>query len=254
MDAEQIKNYLDTRFDQLLNKLATKDDIAELRNEVTSLISDKIEAQGKQISFLEVRVDELEAENAVLKSHVTHLIASHESQEQYSRRLCLRIDGMPPPSNGEKETSEDCLTKVKEIFEEIDVQIPDAVIDRAHRIGPKKIDKGTLKQQVIVRFTTWRHRTAVYRARKKASNVKFRLDLTKKRLELLNLANLMLKPHKDCYAFADVNCRIRAKIKDKYVFLDSVEELEKTLTTELPSDDELSVTEVVGQSEKAEES
>ena len=76
MDAEQIKTYLDTRFDQLLKKLATKDDIAELRNEVTALISDKIEVQGKHISFLELRVDELEAENAVLKKHVTHLIAS----------------------------------------------------------------------------------------------------------------------------------------------------------------------------------
>ena len=57
MDAEQIKTYLDTRFDQLLNKLATKDDIAELRNEVPALISDKIEVKGKQISFLELRVD-----------------------------------------------------------------------------------------------------------------------------------------------------------------------------------------------------
>ena len=90
------KYHLDACFDQLLKKLATKDDIAELKNKVTALISDKIEAQGKQISFLELRV-ELEAENAVLKKHVTHLIASHESQEQYSRRLCLRIDGIAPP-------------------------------------------------------------------------------------------------------------------------------------------------------------
>ena len=105
MDAEQTKIYLDTRFGQLLKKLATKDDIAEQRNEVTALISDKIEAQGKQISILELRVDELEAENAVLKKHVTHPIASHESQEQYSRRLCLRIDGIAPSSDGEQETS-----------------------------------------------------------------------------------------------------------------------------------------------------
>ena len=134
----------------------------------------------------------------------------------------------------------------------MDVQIPDAVIDRAHRTGPKKIKKGKVKQQVIVRFTTWRHRTVVYRARSKASNVKFRLDLTKKRLELLNLANLMLKPHKDCYAFANVNCRIRAKIKEKYVFLDSIEDLESSLITDLSleqSVDELSASEAVGQSE-----
>ena len=96
---------------------------------------------------------------------------------------------------------------------------PTRLLTRAHRIGPKKIDKGTLKQQVIVHFTTWRHRTAVYKARKKASNVKFRLDLTKKRLELLNLANLMLKPHKDCYAFADVNCRNIPKQRTSTCFL-----------------------------------
>ena len=105
-----------------------------------------------------------------------------------------------------------------------------------------------------MRVTTWRHRTAAYKAREKASNVNLRLDSTKKRLELLSLASLMLKPHKDCYAFADENCRIRAKIKHKYVFLDSVEDLESSQATELPSEDEFSATEAVGRSKKAEES
>ena len=89
MDAEQFKTYLDKCFDQLLKKLATKDDIAELRSEVTGLISDKIEAQGKQI-FLELRVDELEAENAVLKKHVTsslHMKARNNIQEGYAFAL-----------------------------------------------------------------------------------------------------------------------------------------------------------------------
>ena len=49
------------------------------------------------------------------------------------------------------------------------------------------------------------HRTAFYRAHKDASEAKIRLDLTKRGLNLLILANELLKPHKDWYAFADVN-------------------------------------------------
>ena len=54
--------------------------------------------------------------------------------------------------------------------------IPDAVIDRAYRIGQTiKTDEGKVTQQVIFRFTTSRHRTAVCRARKEAKSVNFRL-------------------------------------------------------------------------------
>ena len=59
-----------------------------------------------------------------------------------------------------------------------------AAIDRAHRIGRVTKDKhGKPSQQVIVSFTSFSERTAVYRSRKKArEGVRVRLDLTKKRL------------------------------------------------------------------------
>ena len=146
---------------------------------------------------------------------------SEEGQEQYLRRLCFRIDGIDLPKNGDQETADQCLEKVKTVFEEIEVKVPDAVIDGVHRIGPKKFMQGESKQQMIVRFTTLRHRSEVYRARKRAKNVKFLLDLTKKRLDLLIVANSIIKyyPEKEGHAFADVNCRLRAKISERYSFL-----------------------------------
>ena len=140
------------------------------------------------------RVNQLEANNAVLESHVAHLRKSHENQEQYSHRLCLRIDGLELPSNQSSESGPGVLDKVKSIFSELDVDVPDAVGDRAHHIGSKTMDaNGKQRQQVIVRFTTWRHRAAVYRARKKIKSAKIRLDLTRHRLNLLNSANDALK-------------------------------------------------------------
>lgn len=58
----------------------------------------------------------------------------NEEPEQYERRLCLRIDGVHSANN---ESSDDVLKSVKSLFREAKVDIPEAVVDHAHRIGPK---------------------------------------------------------------------------------------------------------------------
>ena len=57
--------------------------------------------------------------------------ANSEDLNQYGRRLCLCTDGIPLKNN---ETSEDVLDSVKNLFELVKVNIPDVVVDRAHRI------------------------------------------------------------------------------------------------------------------------
>ena len=238
--SDDFVKYLDSRFDQLLMRLATKDDVTDMKKDVSTLLKrveeqcDKIDLLNSQVAEQGERIDVLEARVAMLESHVRQLQTSHESQEQYSRRLCLRIDRIDLPKNGDHESADQCLEKVKKVFEEIEVQVPDAVIDRAHRIGPKKTVDGETRQQMIVRFTTWRHRSEVYRARKKAKKVKIHLDLTKRRLDLLILANSILKAHpeREGYAFADINCRLRAKIGEKYSFFDSEDQFRDLLEEE----------------------
>ena len=57
--------------------------------------------------------------------------ANNEELEQCGRCLCLRIDGVPL---GTSETSENVLDSVKNLFELAEVNIPDGIVDRAHRI------------------------------------------------------------------------------------------------------------------------
>ena len=76
---------------------------------------------------------------------------------------------------------------------EAGVNIPDTVIDRAHRIGKTYTDNQTKKscKSIIACFTTFPHRTMVYHAKKNMNNnVRVKLDLTKKRYNLLLSANL----------------------------------------------------------------
>ena len=86
-------------------------------------------------------------------------------------------------------------------------------------IGPSYKDKisNINCKSVIVRFTTFRHRTMFYRARKNLKKgVKIRLDLTKSRFNLLKKANEHdrdIPTIKFCYA--DINCRLRVKFNDE---------------------------------------
>ena len=115
---------------------------------------------------------------------------------------------------------------MKPIFaDDLELNISDAVIDRAHRIG--KVIKIVERQfrQVIVRFTTWRHRSEVYRARKKAKHLRIKWDLTHSRISTSDKANQILKPKGDkYYAFADINCRIFAKLDEVFNYLSNLDD------------------------------
>ena len=109
----------------------------------------------------------------------------------------------------EKESSENLLHKVTEM-QTVGVDIPNEVVDRAHRIGPSYTDKDSNVEckSVIVSFTTFRHRTMVYRARKKRKpGVRVKLDLTKSRYTLLINADKVVKQNLDNkFCYADINC------------------------------------------------
>ena len=58
--------------------------------------------------------------------------SNNEELEQYGRRLCFYIDGIPLKNH---EKSEDVLDSVKDLFELAEVNIPYLVVDYAHRTG-----------------------------------------------------------------------------------------------------------------------
>ena len=177
---EEVTALLDEKLSTLKEDIVT-----EVRDSIAQLFEQKLREKDEKIEQLESHV-------AMLQMHVNNLKHAHDEKleelEQYGRRLCLRIDGVP---HKEVEKSSEVLKLVKEKIDEVKVDIPDVVIDRAHRIGAPYYDEGinALTQSIIVRFTTFRHRTLFYNKRKKLSkNVKIKLDLTKQRYELLKYA------------------------------------------------------------------
>ena len=84
---------------------------------------------------------------------VKEMQQANEELEQYGRRLCIRIDGVPTVYN---ETSNEVLDKVKCLIKENSYDISNVVIGRAHRIGRGYNNKKTNApcKSSIVRFTT----------------------------------------------------------------------------------------------------
>ena len=59
---------------------------------------------------------------------------------------------------------EDVINLVKDCFAEADVDIPDTVLDRAHRIGPVYKDKSDQNiQGIIVKFSNLRYKSMLYK-------------------------------------------------------------------------------------------
>ena len=213
---------LDKKLSTLKEDLATKTCIISLRETIIEQKT-KIETLKAKVVLLESYIKCIERNEELAKRHEEALESNEErieqlelkadDMEQYQRRLCLRINGVEQEAD---ESASKCLQKVKKIFKDLEVDIPDSVIDRAHRIGKEREDTETGKKHraIIVRFTTWRHKTAVYRARKKCNDYKFRLDLTHRRAKLLEKANEWLKDKPSCFAMADVNCRLCLKLED----------------------------------------
>ena len=190
--------------------------INEIKTELKTKASDnKLEELKNIITEKDRKIEIMESKIAILENTVNILKEKCDDNEQYSRRVSLRISNIPLPHGG-KETAEQCMEKVKEVIREAGVVIPDVVLDRAHRVGrPKKDDDGSAKQQIIVRFTTWQHRTLLYKGRKNLANAKVYLDLTKTKFKLLKHCQAKVQDNNLVdFVFADVNCALCVRMKN----------------------------------------
>ena len=159
-----------------MKDIVTNEAIANHIQKLEDKLLSKLENQAKKIKNLRSSHNELEGRIAVLENLVKLQEIKSDDVEQYSRRLCLRVNDIPLKS---AETNRDLENQLENEFINMGLNIPKETIDRVHRVGRKyevdEVDRDgvvtgvSLKQQVIIRFSTWSHRTQVYKARKRSS-------------------------------------------------------------------------------------
>ena len=97
--------------------LPTKEFLEEAISKVAESFNEKFKEKDREIESLKERLDIVEAKLTILET----LDKRVEEQEQYSRRVSLRIQNIPLPSTGSKE---DCVKKAYDIFRNLIVVWP----------------------------------------------------------------------------------------------------------------------------------
>ena len=134
----------------------------------------------EKITKLTERVQELEKLNQ-------DYVAEAELQEQYSRRNCLVVFGVPET---EGENTDDIITDICSNI--LGVPMSNTDLDRTHRLGQKPTrrsrpeDPKPKTRGIIVKFTSYQTRAKVYNNKKKLKGKRLFISesLTSSRLDL----------------------------------------------------------------------
>ena len=212
-EIEELKKQL------LLIKNENKVTVDELRKEVNSLKQDV--ARSEDRSRVQSTV------NDRLRAEVDRL-------EQYGRRNCIVLKGIPPKKQESTRTLEESIQKIlSEDLKLEDHHVAD--FDKAHRIGPVFTDnKGKPQQHTIVRHSS-RYAAYLKRNNLRSKRMKITPSLTNRRRKLLDEANEKFSDHPLIdFLFCDIHGDLKVKLgqplnnKSFYKF-DDLEEIQYLL-------------------------
>ena len=198
-----VKNDLKDFINQTVTKMAQScaDVISTRFTEQMKSLENKNKTLNSQVTSLQNQVTEL-------KSTCDKLMTAQDEAEQYSRRNCLRISGIPEL---EGESTDDIMIA---IASECNTTLDMNEIDRSHRLGKPRShpsvpeNKRNTPRDIIVKFTSYRSRSRVFQSKKQLENnsafpnTYINEDLTKTRSELLYKARKMKTSGKIKSAFS----------------------------------------------------
>lgn len=193
-----------------------KDDLSEIILELTKPLLDELAETKARLAAV---IDQ----NSVLKSEVDDLRLAVDEQEQYSRRSCLRINGI---IGDEGAPTENVESKLLSLAESHNIPVKPEDIDIAHRLGKPKPG---YTRPVIVKFTNAKARQRVLAARKSLGDVYVNEDLTQLRQSIHYHARKLVKDKKlerTWVAGGKVFCRFPSSTPDSKVHIRSMEDIE----------------------------
>ena len=186
-------------------------------------LEEKVEVMGEEIYGLKQTVSELiplksKIEkltdcNAVLSNVNDKLSHEVERLQQYSRRNCIVLEGIPTHRN---ESVESLQGKVQTAITSMGISQQEyaSEFDKTHRIGPVRNQK---EQRVIVRFKKHSLCEKIYSQRKKSRNIKVKPSLTKFRLNTLNSTK---ERFEQCelidFIYADIQGNLKVRFKNAF--------------------------------------
>lgn len=171
-----------------------KTELSQLKESLSAVLqeNDALKQRIAELEPLKEEVASLRSDNAKFKDCLENLETCIDRQEQYSRRDCLRVNGV----NGDTgDFNEDTDTKLLQMAELANVPLLRSDIDKSHRLG--KFRPGlSVTRTIIVKFTNSKARDRVMDARKSIGGVYINEDLSRYRQHLSYEARTLVREKK----------------------------------------------------------
>ena len=155
---KEVKELKDLASSTNANQIKGERQLLDLK-EAVDFISNKFDDFERDRLEKEKVIKDLKEEVTYLRGKVDDITAETDRQEQYSRRNCLLIHGLPESIN--ENTG---LLAMETIDTKMNIKITDNDTDRAHRIGkPKNNGK---PGSVIIKFVQYNDRKKIFASKK----------------------------------------------------------------------------------------
>ena len=134
MDEDTIKKIINDAVANLVSKDHMDSLMDKLQQNIEDVINKKI---AEATEPLKQQISALEGKLEIFQSHLLELEVRLDDAEQYSRRSCLRIFGVPLQANG-KESNSDGVAIAKDIFEEMEVSFLTVQLTKFNALAKRK--------------------------------------------------------------------------------------------------------------------
>lgn len=223
----------------------TDDDVIRVASQLKTLLWNDINeliAQRVALAVEPLKLELASANTALgqVQKELKQVILRNDELEQYSRRSCLRISGIPESAN------EDVSKVVLDIARRVGADIKPEDIDRTHRVGVVRgqnvnrndenqmadgrrfiRDKG---REIIIKFNNYNARLKMLKGRaslrEQKANIYINEDLTKTRKDLAFECRRLLKAKsitKTWVYNGNVYCQDRSNIKVRVTSLEDLD-------------------------------
>ena len=156
---------LDSKFQQLIDRLDKQDGVI-------------LDMQCK-VERLETGLQNLQKKHQNQEEKVKKLESTLNDQEQYSRRNCVRIFGVPEK---ERENTSKIVCEIANSHLDVSLKMED--IDRSHRVGRRPephagpvSTSGQKPRAIIVKLTSYQHRLNLLKNRRKLKEKKLGISI-----------------------------------------------------------------------------
>ena len=145
--------------------------ISALVSQIRGAIKDELKSQEKNFEILTQQIDSLKTELKEKNGYISQLETRIDDLEQYSRRNCLVISGIPETEN---ESTDDIILDL--VNKQLNTSLEAREIDRSHRVpgGPPRINADK-PRNIIVKFTSYNARKGVFEKKSNLKNARNRI-------------------------------------------------------------------------------